>query len=261
MGKGSGTVTTFSRADGFATIGRHQEIVEAGTIVDVQLLGRELQLADLVVIGSHCIGLDYLLGRAAAAGRALQVARGRQHRRPGRRQARRMRPGRHPPARLRRPTSTTGRFSRPALELIAGYGRAAGHRLSPRRRPLRGPHGAQTAIADGGRRSGVRDGQPQPGQRHARADRPAARRRQARRLCRAAEESQRRGRRRVPGPRRLGRGAGHGRAQRRARLPAGAGGTVRLRRAEVARRSARPSWRSRRCCRTASTARRWRAWA
>jgi len=62
MGQGSGSVTTFSRADGFTTIGRHEEIVEAGTIVNVQLLGRELQLADLVVIGSHCIGLDYLLG-------------------------------------------------------------------------------------------------------------------------------------------------------------------------------------------------------
>jgi putative molybdopterin biosynthesis protein len=62
MGQGSGSVTTFSRADGFATIGRHEEIVEAGTLIDVQLLGRELQLADLVVIGSHCIGLDYLLG-------------------------------------------------------------------------------------------------------------------------------------------------------------------------------------------------------
>src|SRR5690606_8303461 len=44
MGQGSGSVTTFSRADGFATIGRHEEIVEAGTIVDVQLLGRGLQL-------------------------------------------------------------------------------------------------------------------------------------------------------------------------------------------------------------------------
>src|SRR5262245_36035232 len=62
MGQGSGSVTTFSRADGFATIGRHEEIVEAGTRIDVQLLGKELQLADLVVIGSHCIGLDYLLG-------------------------------------------------------------------------------------------------------------------------------------------------------------------------------------------------------
>jgi putative molybdopterin biosynthesis protein len=62
MGQGSGSVTTFSRADGFATIGRHDEIVQAGTLVDVQLLGRDLRLADLVVIGSHCIGLDYLLG-------------------------------------------------------------------------------------------------------------------------------------------------------------------------------------------------------
>ena len=62
MGQGSGSVTTFSRADGFATIGRHEEIVQAGTLVDIQLLGRELQLADLVVIGSHCLGLDYLLG-------------------------------------------------------------------------------------------------------------------------------------------------------------------------------------------------------
>jgi len=68
MGQGSGSVTTFSRADGFATIGRHEEIVEAGAVIDVQLLGRELQLADLVVIGSHCIGLDYLLGELEQQG-------------------------------------------------------------------------------------------------------------------------------------------------------------------------------------------------
>ena len=62
MGKGSGSVTAFSRADGFITVGRHQEIVEAGAHVDVQLLGRDVRPADLVVIGSHCVGLDYLLG-------------------------------------------------------------------------------------------------------------------------------------------------------------------------------------------------------
>jgi putative molybdopterin biosynthesis protein len=67
MGQGSGSVTTFSRADGFATIGRHQEIVQAGAIVGVQLLG-QLQLADLIVIGSHCIGLDYLLGELQRQG-------------------------------------------------------------------------------------------------------------------------------------------------------------------------------------------------
>jgi putative molybdopterin biosynthesis protein len=68
MGQGSGSVTTFSRADGFATIGRHEEIVPAGTIIQVQLLGRDLQLADLVVIGSHCIGLDHLLGELERQG-------------------------------------------------------------------------------------------------------------------------------------------------------------------------------------------------
>jgi putative molybdopterin biosynthesis protein len=68
MGQGSGSVTTFSRADGFTTIDRHEEIVPAGTTVNVQLLGRELQLADLVVIGSHCIGLDYLLGELQKQG-------------------------------------------------------------------------------------------------------------------------------------------------------------------------------------------------
>ena len=61
MGKGSGSVTTFSRADGFVTIPRHTEIVEAGQPVSVRLIGSDLDLADLIVIGSHCIGLDYLL--------------------------------------------------------------------------------------------------------------------------------------------------------------------------------------------------------
>src|SRR5207253_1366590 len=61
MGKGSGSVTTFSRADGFVTIGRHTEIIEAGQPIEVRPIGRGLQVADLVAIGSHCLGLDYLL--------------------------------------------------------------------------------------------------------------------------------------------------------------------------------------------------------
>ena len=68
MGQGSGSVTTFSRADGFVTIGRHEEIVAAGAAVSVRLLGRELRVADLVVIGSHCVGLDTLLGKLSEQG-------------------------------------------------------------------------------------------------------------------------------------------------------------------------------------------------
>ena len=68
MGKGSGSVTTFSRADGFVTIPRQCEYLEAGEIVEVRLLGHGLRPADLVVIGSHCVGLDYLLGRLQERG-------------------------------------------------------------------------------------------------------------------------------------------------------------------------------------------------
>lgn len=63
MGKGSGSVTTFSRADGFVTIGRHTEIVEAGQQVQVRPIGQDLVIADLIVIGSHCVGLDFLLSK------------------------------------------------------------------------------------------------------------------------------------------------------------------------------------------------------
>lgn len=63
MGKGSGAVTAFSRADGFIVIPRQHEYVEADMPVQVHLLGQGLRPADLIAIGSHCVGLDYLLGR------------------------------------------------------------------------------------------------------------------------------------------------------------------------------------------------------
>ena len=68
MGKGSGSVTAFSTADGFITIDQHTEIVDAGTNVDVQLLGDQLEPPDLVVIGSHCVGLDMMLGTLVRRG-------------------------------------------------------------------------------------------------------------------------------------------------------------------------------------------------
>ncbi len=68
MGKGSGSVTTFGRADGFVTIDRNTEIVPSGQSVQVQLLGKDLSIADLTVIGSHCVGLDYLLSEMQRQG-------------------------------------------------------------------------------------------------------------------------------------------------------------------------------------------------
>jgi putative molybdopterin biosynthesis protein len=70
--KGSGAVTAFSQADGFITIGQHVESVPAATPVEVQLIGRA-HLADLVIIGSHCVGLDVLIGRLQSEGIAVKA--------------------------------------------------------------------------------------------------------------------------------------------------------------------------------------------
>lgn len=125
MGQGSGSVTTFSRADGFTTIERHVEIVPAGTLVDVHLLGRELQIAELVVIGSHCIGLDYLLGELHRRGvRTKFLAAGSLA---GLEAARR---GECDIAGIHLFDPHTGEYNRPfvtpGLELVAGYGRLQG---------------------------------------------------------------------------------------------------------------------------------------
>jgi len=73
LGQGSGSVTTFSRADGFVTIGEQTEIVEAASGVDVTLLDRQVRPADLTVITSHCIGLDCLLSRVQQLGFTIKV--------------------------------------------------------------------------------------------------------------------------------------------------------------------------------------------
>jgi putative molybdopterin biosynthesis protein len=73
MGKGSGSVTSFSRADGFVRIGRNTEIVEADAAVEVTLIGRELPLADLVVVGSHCAGLDIIASALSREGLTIKL--------------------------------------------------------------------------------------------------------------------------------------------------------------------------------------------
>jgi putative molybdopterin biosynthesis protein len=73
MGKGSGSVTSFSRADGFVRIDRNTEIVEAGTPVSVTLIGREVPVSDLVVIGSHCAGLDLIASELSKHGLRIKL--------------------------------------------------------------------------------------------------------------------------------------------------------------------------------------------
>jgi len=150
MGQGSGSVTTFSRADGFATIGRHEEIVQAGATINVQLLGRGLQLADLVVIGSHCIGLDYLLGELQRQGiRSKFLAVGSSG---GLYAAMR---GECDIAGIHLLDPNTGEYNRtfltPALELIPGYGRLQGIVFRPGDKRFEGRTAKQavaSAVAD-----------------------------------------------------------------------------------------------------------------
>lgn len=125
MGKGSGSVTTFSNADGFITIDQHTELVEAESDVIVQRLGQQIQPFDLVVIGSHCIGLDVLLGRLQREGFSVKAMHvGSQG---GLAAAKR---GQCDIAGIHLFDPATGEYNRPflspGLELIRGYRRRQG---------------------------------------------------------------------------------------------------------------------------------------
>jgi putative molybdopterin biosynthesis protein len=72
-GKGSGAVTAFGQADGFVTVKAHAESVAAGTPVDVTLIGGLHRPADLVVMGSHCVGLDVVLGALVREGLTVKA--------------------------------------------------------------------------------------------------------------------------------------------------------------------------------------------
>ena len=125
MGKGSGSVTTFSGADGFITIDQHTEILDAGDTVSVQLLGQRLEPSDLVIIGSHCVGLDLLIGKLIRDGvrtKALYVGS-----MGGLAAAKR---GECDIAGVHLLDPATGEYNRPlltdSLALVRGYGRMQG---------------------------------------------------------------------------------------------------------------------------------------
>src|SRR5205823_8307639 len=66
-GKGSGAVTAFSQADGFLEVDALSAAVDAGTRARVTLLG-DAKAPDLVIVGSHCLALDAVLGALAEQG-------------------------------------------------------------------------------------------------------------------------------------------------------------------------------------------------
>jgi putative molybdopterin biosynthesis protein len=129
LGKGSGSVTTFARADGFFAIPEGREQVDPQEEVEVTLLGRDLEPSDLVVVGSHCVGLDILLRHARGARRPKVIAVGSR----GGIEAAAQGACDIAPLHLLDPV--TGRwnepFAPPGCRFLPGYGRAQGLAFRP----------------------------------------------------------------------------------------------------------------------------------
>ena len=68
LAKGSGAVTAFSQADGFFAVPATRAGIEAGETVHVSRIGRAARPPDLMIVGSHCLGLDRLIGHLAGRG-------------------------------------------------------------------------------------------------------------------------------------------------------------------------------------------------
>jgi putative molybdopterin biosynthesis protein len=65
-------VTAFSQADGFLAIDALASALDAGRDAEVTLIGRT-RMPDLVIMGSHCVALDAVLGRLADQGFAART--------------------------------------------------------------------------------------------------------------------------------------------------------------------------------------------
>ena len=72
-GKGSGAVTSFSQADGFIEIDALASSLDAGSVADVTLIGSAAQAPDLVIMGSHDVALDVVVGALAERGFSARV--------------------------------------------------------------------------------------------------------------------------------------------------------------------------------------------
>jgi len=67
-GKGSGAVTAFSQADGFLAIEPLATVLDAGTEAEVTMIGEAARAPDLVIVGSHDVALDVVVGALAERG-------------------------------------------------------------------------------------------------------------------------------------------------------------------------------------------------
>jgi putative molybdopterin biosynthesis protein len=67
-GKGSGAITSFAQADGFLKIDALADQMPANSETEITLFTPHVRVPDLVIIGSHCTGLDLVTAPMAHAG-------------------------------------------------------------------------------------------------------------------------------------------------------------------------------------------------
>src|SRR5438128_12112307 len=67
-GKGSGAITSFAQADGFLRIDALADQMPASSEAEVTLFTPHVRVPDLVILGSHCTGLDLVTAPLAHAG-------------------------------------------------------------------------------------------------------------------------------------------------------------------------------------------------
>jgi putative molybdopterin biosynthesis protein len=72
-GKGSGSVTSFSQADGFIEIDALAASLDAGSKEQVTLIGSAARAPDLVIMGSHDVALDTVVGALFERGFSARV--------------------------------------------------------------------------------------------------------------------------------------------------------------------------------------------
>jgi putative molybdopterin biosynthesis protein len=66
--KGSGAVSSLLDADGYIEIGEDTHVIEEGDSVQVRLFSEEISFPDLLIIGSHCLGIDVIASMMSERG-------------------------------------------------------------------------------------------------------------------------------------------------------------------------------------------------
>jgi molybdate-binding protein len=72
-GKGSGAITSFAQADGYLRIDALADQLPADSRVEVRLFTPHVRVPDLVIIGSHCPGLDLVITPLAREGLSVRL--------------------------------------------------------------------------------------------------------------------------------------------------------------------------------------------